>query len=554
MGFGNQVYYFISQTLSPAAFYIGMAIVASAFILYLLDVHYWTSEKGIILRNTFYTVVGIAILTLLLFLSGSNPYFPVMVFVILLPFYLAAVQQVFYSQNTTREFIYWVSGPLFVVAIGTAIGWIIWTLVDIENEWNLGVALNEAEASGCEANFEDYPDCDNGDGQACFFFDPSLNRLDFSGCDDGEVCQQIFEDCYNPFIIWVGPFLVSICLLALSFIASFMRGDGSPQVEAKRFMKVWVLLLFSMWVVASLSGAGAGATSTMSGLIAGLFIAAGIIVNIAFNSEEKKERMEKISEHIMEKYGGLMNVFRGLLIVTCTPIFVIYLFVTIIIQRIRSFASRCYSTPPSNTESLRNISGAGLLTIEGRRIIRMFQSWNTTKVFTIAIYWGMAFMILNVIVAQYTILFLSWLIDVTSEMNIALVTVILVSVGMTMFLLPPISGVPIYLTLGIVIIPVARPLFGIFWSTCYALAVSLLLKLLACTLQQKLIGGMLSGSVKVRKFCAINSNVMRSAKLVLKQPGLGLAKVCICKYDSKLAKLPLFTFDTSYLIHMHLLF
>lgn len=414
-----------------------------------------------------------------------------------------------------------------MVAIGTTIGWTIWTLVDIENEWNLGVGLNEAEKSGCEANFDDYPDCDIGGGKTCFTFDPDLNRLDFDLCDDGEVCQQVFENCYNPFIIWIGPFLASVGLLCLSFIASFLRGEGSPEIEAKRFAKVFVLLLFSMWVGVSLSGAGSGATPTISALIASLFIAAGIIINIAFNSEEKRERMDTISQQIMEKYGGLMNIFRGLLVVTCTPIFAIYLFISFIIQRIRSFAFHCYSTPPDNTSSLRNIIGVGWLTIEGRRILRTIQSWETTKVFTCAIYWGMAFMILNVIVAQYTILFLSWLIQVTQEMSIALVTVILVSVGLTMFLLPPISGVPIYLTLGIVIIPVARPYFGIFWSIGYAMLVSLLLKLLACTLQQKLIGGMLSGSVTVRKFCAVNSNIMRSAKLVLKQPGFGLAKVCI---------------------------
>merc|ERR1712038_330377 len=163
-----------------------------------------------------------------------------------------------------------------------------------------------------------------------------------------------------------------------------------------------------------------------------------------------------------EKYGGFMNTFRGLLVVTCTPIFLIYLFISMIIQRIRTFTFHCYSKPvPTNTASLRNIVGEGWFTIEGRRLIRMFQSWNTTRGFTIAIYWGMAFMILYVIAAEYTVLFLSWLIDVTKNMGIALVTFILVSVGMTMFLLPPISGVPIYLTLGIVIIPVARESFGV---------------------------------------------------------------------------------------------
>lgn len=530
MGFGNEVYYFISEYLGPIAYYIAGGLAGAAFTLYLMDMHYWTSETGIKARNIFYTVFVGGILVLGIFLAGSYPYFPVAVFTILLPFYLEIVRKVFYSTKTPREYIYWLSGPLSFVAIGTISGWVAWTLVSIENEYNLGVALNEAEESGCVANYDDYPDCDIGGGKACFYFDAVLNRLDFSGCDDGEICQQLFEECYNPFIIWVGPFLASFCLLTLSFIASFLRGDGSIEQEASRFMKVWILLIFSLWVVASLSGAGAGATPALMSSILALFIASGIFVNVAFNSSEKKERMQKILEHLTGKYGAFFNLVRGMLIVTCTPVFLMYLAISFCIQRIRSVAYNLYTTPPSSTESLRNIPGEGLFTIEGRRLIRTFQSWPTTRVFSIAIWCGIFFMVLYVIVAEFTILFLSWLIETTSDMSVAVVTIILVSVGMTMFLLPPISGVPIYLTLGIVIIPVARPYFGIFWSITYATAVSVLLKLLACTLQQKLIGGMLSGNVGVRKFCAVNSNVMRSAKLVLKQPGLGLAKVCIRKF------------------------
>eukprot|EP00548_Thalassiothrix_antarctica_P009908 CAMPEP_0194163850 /NCGR_PEP_ID=MMETSP0152-20130528/80278_1 /TAXON_ID=1049557 /ORGANISM="Thalassiothrix antarctica, Strain L6-D1" /LENGTH=347 /DNA_ID=CAMNT_0038873903 /DNA_START=1066 /DNA_END=2105 /DNA_ORIENTATION=- len=112
-------------------------------------------------------------------------------------------------------------------------------------------------------------------------------------------------------------------------------------------------------------------------------------------------------------------------------------------------------------------------------------------------------------------------------MPLALVTAILVGVGMIMFLLPPVPGVPIYLTLGIVIIPVGRETFGIIGSILYALGLSLCLKLLACTLQQKAVGGLLKTKVEVRQFCGVNSSLMRSMKLVLKQPGLGIDKVSI---------------------------
>merc|ERR1712038_1283641 len=247
----------------------------------------------------------------------------------------------------------------------------------------------------------------------------------------------------------------------------------------------------------------------------------------SFKKMERQEQLERIGAQLKEKYGDHFDIFRGLLIVTCTPIFLLYVGVSFFIQRIRNIKCCGYDKPPDNTQSLTNVVGSGWVTIEARRFIREFQAWNKTNVFIYAIYWGIAFMMLYVIVAQFTLVFLSWLIETTQVMPLATVTAILVGVGMTMFLLPPVPGVPIYLTLGIVIIPVGREMMGIFWSICYAMGVSLALKLLACTLQQKLIGGLLQNSVAVRQFVGVNSNVIRAMKLVLREPGLGVPKVSI---------------------------
>lgn len=265
-----------------------------------------------------------------------------------------------------------------------------------------------------------------------------------------------------------------------------------------------MFLLFAVWVGASLSGAGAGVSTTLGALTLASFIAAAIFLAISFNIQEREEQLEKIGAQLKEKYGDHFDIFRGLLIVTISPVFLIYFGISFIIQRIRSAPCVTYSKPPENTQSIRHIDRAGWFTTEARRLIREFQSWNTTKVFVYGVYWGLAFMILYVIVAQFTLVFLSWLIEVTSAMPLGQVTAILVGIGMTvssyfmkslcrrlvsvadnviyhhplqMFLLPPVPGVPIYLTLGIVIIPVGREVFGVTLSILYALGVSLCLKL-----------------------------------------------------------------------------
>lgn len=169
----------------------------------------------------------------------------------------------------------------------------------------------------------------------------------------------------------------------------------------------------------------------------------------------------------------------------------------------------------------------GWVTERTAKQINEFRSWDRAKIFTYAVYWGVGFMIMNVVVSKFTILFLSWLIEKTSSMSLTAVTGILTGVGMIMFLLPPVPGVPIYLTLGIVVIAVGKDMFGYAGAMVYAIIVSLLLKLLACTLQQKMIGEFLKGYVIVRQTVGINSKLIRSMKVVLAEKGLSIAKVSI---------------------------
>ena len=66
-----------------------------------------------------------------------------------------------------------------------------------------------------------------------------------------------------------------------------------------------------------------------------------------------------------------------------------------------------------------------------------------------------------------------------------------------------------------------------FGGICFAVAISLSIKLGAITLQQKMIGERCSGFVKVRQMACVNSVVTRAFRDILKQPGLRLNKVAI---------------------------
>jgi len=123
------------------------------------------------------------------------------------------------------------------------------------------------------------------------------------------------------------------------------------------------------------------------------------------------------------------------------------------------------------------------------------------------------------------VLFLSWLIEATQEVNLGLLTVIMAGVGILMFLIPVVPGIPVYLTVGIVLPAKAYKIMGWIPAMLYATGVALVLKLVSSALQQKAIGQSMSGYVKVRQAVAVNSPLIKSMRLILSAKGLTIAKV-----------------------------
>jgi hypothetical protein len=530
MGIGLRTFYAINIRYERYADYLYTELIAFLFILYLLDCHHWSSPPGIFLRRLCILTAVVGANLLVLCTSASRPYAPISLMLVMTPLFLSLIRVIFYPRVNARDYASWLTGPLYSISILTFITWVVWTLWSEDNEWNVIRGIAEAKRAGCQPDFEEYPDCqDEESGDVCFTVDEDNFSITFDDYYCDETCTEVYDSCLNTFMIWVGPFLVSVGFLFLSFFSSFIRGGQSPDTDSLKFLKVWMFLVFAMWVTASLAGAGSGVTTALTAFTLAAFVASAVFLAVSFNHVERDEQITGMKTKFVEKYGNQLDLFRGLLIVTCSPIVVVWILLSAFIQGTRNLATKCFglARPPSDTSSLRHVYGAGYITVEARRLMREFQSWKTAKVCTYAVYWGILFMTMNVIVAQFTLVFLSWLIEVTSNMELLPVTGILVGVGMIMFLLPPVPGVPIYLTLGIVIIPVGQEKIGLVPSVLYAIVVSLCLKLLACTLQQKGIGGLLQNKVGIRQMVGVNSTIIRSMKLVLKEKGLGIAKVSI---------------------------
>jgi hypothetical protein len=528
MGYGHDTHTYIDDHLEAEAWYLFVGITGFAFFLYLFDCYYWDSPVGRIWKTICVTTLLLSASAYVLFLSGNYPYGPISLYIILNPIYLVTVKNIFFKEKETRTYVSWLSGPLFFISMVTLTTWIYWTFDGPENEWTSTAQIKDAKAAGCTPQEEGNGQCFDKDGNMCFVIKKEIEFLT-NDCD--ESCPHlVYYDCSNPFIIWAGPFLVSVGLLFLSFFCTFLRGTATVDQEIMRFVKVWVFMIFTMWVSASLAGAGEGVSTTLAALTLSAFIASAVFLAFSYTEKEQEQRLGLLWAKFLGKYGDMLDIAKGLIVVTCAPVAVVYFISSFLNQVIRKYNP--WSKAPSTSDSTQHIDTDGFVTVEARRLLRAISKWNAVPVCTYAVYWGIGFLSFAVLAPIFTTLFLSWIIEFSGDFNLQEVTGILVIVGTIMFLLPPVPGAPVYLTLGIVIIPVGKETFGddaigLVTSMAYSMGVSLALKLLATALQQKMIGGLLKGYVGVRRLVGINTDLIRAMKLLLIQPGLSMAKVSI---------------------------
>jgi hypothetical protein len=111
------------------------------------------------------------------------------------------------------------------------------------------------------------------------------------------------------------------------------------------------------------------------------------------------------------------------------------------------------------------------------------------------------------------------------------VTLIFVAVGLVMFLLPPVPGVPVYLAGGICLTNAAWKKGEGGWSfrsaVYFTIFVCFGIKLLAVACQQKLIGERMGHSVAIRTVVSVNSITIKAIKFILQKPGLNIQKVLL---------------------------
>jgi hypothetical protein len=185
-------------------------------------------------------------------------------------------------------------------------------------------------------------------------------------------------------------------------------------------------------------------------------------------------------------------------------------------------------------ENLSDEEKAAWLTKSWRDFLGKASTWNWTSILHKSNILGVLFVVLLAF-SKVVILFLSFLIEALDALAFPQVLVIFYAIGISLFLLPPVPGVPVYLFGGVILTAKLQGDYHFFSSGetgfwCAVVLIScicLTLKLLAVFMEQKLIGEQLSRSVAVRKAVGVNSVAIRAIGKVLREPGLSKGKMAI---------------------------
>jgi len=173
------------------------------------------------------------------------------------------------------------------------------------------------------------------------------------------------------------------------------------------------------------------------------------------------------------------------------------------------------------------------LTLRVHIFIQKAFDWNWVSILSKMYLLGVAFAIYSVAPLSIEIL-LGWFVKVLNNFDLVPIIVSVWMVGLVLFLLPPVPGAPVYLFGGILVTRKAQEIEFLgtrdsgFWAgACISIFVCWILKLSACAMQQKGIGGLLGTQLWVQQTVGVHKPTIRAIEMILRVPGLSFGKVMI---------------------------
>ena len=366
----------------------------------------------------------------------------------------------------------------------------------------------------------------SADGGTATGSDGYLRLLEGAGIDDANCLVLPSQPCLSVLLFYSAPF-VSACAGAVAALLCMMLARAlrhhalkSAGVSAGARMAILGLAgaACSLWVSASIAGAGMGVASVVRLGLAALLIVLTVLLDRLFGWKALLQAVlqkEPLARRLI-RFCVSSDWSRACAISIGLPLILILLVLSVANQLIRVHLLRAIVLP----EERATITTPKVAAFTNRML-----GWNWTSVLRKVIVLCVAYIIMMVGVMKATVFFMSWLVYQVSAMPLYQSTGIFAGVGLSMFLLPPVPGAPVYMASGVLLTAAAEGDFGYPLAIVYAMGVAFMIKLVACTMQQVGFGYTLRRSTRVRAAVAINSPLMRAINVMMREKGLTKGKV-----------------------------
>lgn len=523
-GYGDVIYRALADNYEYCLYVFGAAGSLSV-MLYISDARFWTGWWHV-LRNVLFSVALAGYCVAVLLATKAFVVAPIGLFLFGSPVVFMVLKRTCFKHMDLVAYLTAVRHGLLVVFVGSLGIWMAWLIVN-ESYWDVDTKLDFYERMQCNTTIIGFfePESQTAEGQLLELANLNLTDVEL------EVLNSLLVDCTSGFILWLLPFIQSLWAFVFAGVIFFVvrtlqRARNAKDQRAAldplaQFFLMFIGLgLLGMWAAAGIAGTEMDLTNIILGLAFLAMIISGLLIVATFGWADVMDGMGRtpLGSRMLAVLGS--DWIRAFMLMLASPFFLGYLCLSVLTQTSRKYF-RC-------TKAIDDEERKYFFTANASRFLRRVLAWNWSSVLVKTLWVGVIFFTIVVGVTRLTTLFLSWLNQVLLPVSLIVTTVSFVAVGITMFLLPPVPGVPVYVAGGVILVSSARDSLGFYGAILLTLAVCFGLKLSAIAIQQKLIGERYgSKRVYIRKLIGVNSIETRAIRDILMQPGLNVAKVSI---------------------------
>jgi hypothetical protein len=570
LGYGLEIHHWLLAHTVYSAYAAGMALFIGC-ILAGFDAQSW---KGPFMQLKRF-------LTLLLLFSGCvsviflvryHPWAPLAVFLTMMPAWFIIIFRIEHALSAGSDglgasvnFMNRLKFPMGFASLLTMVLWAVFLMTDSsvfqgfirpENDTDVAEAFNKyssdkANNSMCKGDYNVY----------------SSNSSKFDILESSILEKETSDECFPELILWFAPLVVGVTMFELTIMVAMLAQkvpfslehslaqdsefrNMKPAMAAKiamceACMRVAVCIIVTTvmvtYTVNTLAGfnveASAAANAIMFFMMNSLLVITGFML-VAMSDID----LEQLPLWRSFTTSWYFVWFLGIIALGGAPFLFFYLFINKFNQMLRRALncedvfdeeaeekdSELDAEMDSVTKSVKDNTNFDLKKMARKMDLLDYQNRNWTEIIICALWLGVGLVMMQVGIARGVTLFLSWLNTILQPLPIPAILVIFMIVGIIMFMIPVIPGVPVYLSGGIIITGATMEAIGFWNGVMLSTLVCYCLKLVAVVLQQLVIGGGLRQSASVRQVVGVNSLTIRAIKYILSQPGkLKIDKVAI---------------------------